>query len=288
MNEPEYDVPPAIAAPEPGQQVGAGPVCPVCGAPTAAWFYNPFSRRSQDGWVLIRGLVCRCPGRDPLAPPPPSGGAGAEYPAWLDREFLQEAVRGQTFRTFDLRTQPRLRETYEAALAYAQRFDGSTRRGLYIAGRPQTGKGHLAAALVEEARAAGFQALALSQARLLELTLPEASARAAEQALCQQRRKAVRAVPVLAIRDLLPVVPLPSQLRELDLLLEHRADHGRVTHFTAFETPARLRQRPDWGRLRFATIALLHRVESLTEAPLLVHPCAPAYTVRQQRARAGG
>jgi hypothetical protein len=78
--------------------------------------------------------------------------------------------------------------------------------------------------------------------------------------------------------------PLPSQLRELDLLLEHRADHGRVTHFTAFETPAALRRRTDWGRLHDAITGLLHRVESQTETPLTVHPAAPAFGIRQQRA----
>jgi len=57
-----------------------------------------------------------------------------------------------------------------------------------------------------------------------------------------------------------------------------------VTHFTAFEAPARLRQRPDWGRLKEPVAALLHRIEAMTELPLTLHPSAAPYGVRQQRA----
>jgi len=152
------------------------------------------------------------------------------------------------------------------------------------AGAPQTGKAHLAAALVNAAREGGFTALALSQARLLDLTLPESGDTAEEREDRRLRRKAVRVVPVLAIHDLLPTPLLPSQLAELDLLLEYRADRGRVTHFTAFEAPARLRQRPDWGRLKEPAAALRHRIEAMTELPLTLHPSAAPYGVRQQRA----
>ena len=40
--------------------------------------------------------------------------------------------------------------------------------------------------------------------------------------------------------------------------------------------------------IRPAATALLFQIESMTEAPLRVHPGAPAYTVRQQRAAGGG
>jgi DNA replication protein DnaC len=207
--------------------------------------------------------------RCPAAPPAPDG-PGSQR--WLDAQFQQRAIRRQTFVTFHREIEPRREATYEAMREYATRFTEHTRRGLYLSGAPHTGKARLVAALVNAARGEGCTALVLSQARLLARTMPRPGEDPEEQEERRLRRKALRVVEVLAIRDLLGAPLRPAYVAELLRLLEDRARRGLVTHFTAAETPRELRRRLDPSGRQKLLAALLDRVESLTAPPLVVPP----------------
>lgn len=267
----ENDRPPAMANPELGQAIPLDDACPRCHYLRRYWVYNPFSANNVDGWTLHRARLCHCPESDPyqelaaLRPPTRSG----PDPHWLEREFSQASLRPLTLLSFPIAHHAKMAAMHAACQDYAHRFASTPRptRGLCLCGPPGIGKGHLATALVNAARAQGETALSLSQSRLLSLSLPEASETADDHDDRKRRQKALRAVPVLAIRDLSPTLLLPSETKELLLLLEIRAERQLVTHFTLLAAPAQIRRRAE--HLPDGVLLLLAHVERLTERPLI-------------------
>jgi hypothetical protein len=186
----------------------------------------------------------------------------------LDHEFVQYAVRPQTFLVFDRRRWPRLAPVFPAVERYAHAFQPDhTRHGVFLAGRAGIGKSHLIHVLINQARALGLPALSLTLTQLLALTLPERGEPPEQREERYDRRRILRRVPVLAIRDLGRRDLRDGEIEELSLLLEHREDAGLVTHFTGTTTPAQFRGRRPWGersaRAQAAIAALTQRIEWL-------------------------
>jgi hypothetical protein len=285
--------PPRVRNPEVGQVVPVpDPVyrCRHCGSSRAQWVYAPMMRSSVEGWVFHRETLC-CPAVDPhhereAAAAVGSGPAAKLSQAELDRVFVQEGVQRQTFASFDRKASPKLKPVVEALERYAREFDpGTTRQGVFVAGIAGLGKSHLVNALVNEARRLRAPAVSLSLTRLFDLTCPERGETAAERDERNERRRLLRLVPVLALRDFGRHELTAPEVKELGLLLEYREDRGLVTHGTGTETPARLRGRPDWGRQKDAVCALFYRIERLCHPILTCDPAAAPYTAMQARTR---
>jgi DNA replication protein DnaC len=283
----EPPVPPDVPEPEPGDTVPIGNPCPVCGTIRDHWVFNPFLEASKKhhGWVIHRSRICACPGSDPHVLP---DGAPKPLPHshdqdWLDREFAQRGTRRQTFPTFRLDLQPRLKPAYQAAQSYACRFQhAEVARGVYLAGPPCTGKSHLVNAVVNAARALGHPALSLSAPHLFEYLTPDHRLDPAERPDALLRRQALRGVPVLALRNLFAAPLLPSELRELDLLLEYRESRGLTTHVTA---PYEAGQIPTHIKAdRALLLPLAYRLARLTDTPITLPPTTPPFTPAMARA----
>jgi DNA replication protein DnaC len=263
--------PPAIPRPELGQTIPNGNPCPLCGMERDSLIYNPFVQKSRrtGGWVRHTSRICACPGSDPAAhfPPPPPRPLYDQR--WLDREFGQEATRRQTLLTFDLAAQPRLKAMHAAAQGWALRFqEGDRLKGLWFVGPAGIGKGHLASAAANAARSCGQPVLSITPPHLFDLILTDYREEAEEHDRRKRRRQAVRAVPVLALRGLFLAPMLPAELKELDLLLQHREERGLATHVTSPIGPSLVRSRASANPDLYQAIAA--RLARMTEPPLIV------------------
>jgi hypothetical protein len=286
----EAEEPPDPPDPSPGDEAPAGDPCPHCGEARLWWVYNPYARRTLNGWTKHRTWVCACPESDPHHPAAgrPARPAAMEVDQrWLDGQFLQRPTYGQTFLSFRCPEASPLRPLLEAVQAFAQRGDHAGGRGLYLAGPPSIGKGHLASALVNAARARGIPALSMTAAFLLDVSLSAVKETEEEADARADRRKALRAVPVLAIRDLFRQPLLPTEVKELDLLLDYREGRDLTTHFTSPYAFAQLRVLSNQTDAR---AALVRRIERLTERELVAPPRTPPFTERMAQAsrEAGG
>lgn len=94
------------------------------------------------------------------------------------------------------------------------------------------------------------------------------------------RRRALHAVPVLAIKAMFTGPVMPGELRELDLLPEEREAHARDTPFAAPFPVNQLPRRVPGDPSQLAA----HRLAHLTDTAITLPPNAHPFTPEMQRA----
>jgi hypothetical protein len=244
--------PPQISNPAIAQTV---PVeesqCERCGVLLSFWVFNPFSKSKDavNGWVLWSSQHCRCDEERIQAAKAMEARLTqlrCDYSQeWLDKEFHQGPVRRRTFLAYQT-SRDKAAALLEPVIGYSHQLAGADRLpalGVLLVGEPAKGKGHLLDALTNQVRYYGWPCLSLSCARLLELTTPQNGEAGESFEDRQELRKAVRSVASLAVKDLLVDPLLPSELKELDLILSLREEKGLLTHFSACQPPDRLLKR---------------------------------------------
>jgi hypothetical protein len=251
--EPPGDLqPPAIDNPPIACEIPVPDVqCERCGVLLWFWVYNPFSRseHAKDGWVLWRTTHCRCDEERQATARAMEARLSAlrcDYSQeWLDKEFHQGPVRRHTFLAYQT-SRDKAAALLEPVIGYSHQLVGADRLptlGVLLVGEPAKGKGHLLDALTNQVRYYGWPCVSLSCARLLELCTPQNGEAGESYEDRQELRKAVRSVASLAVKDLLVDPLLPSELKELDLILSLREEKGLLTHFSACQSPDRLLKR---------------------------------------------
>jgi hypothetical protein len=239
-------------------------------------------KQSVNGWVQYRERICACPGSDPYQAVGGRVAAPVYGQGWLDREFGQRQERRQTLLSFMPTPRSPLGPLWQGVNRYAREYRLG-QSGLYLAGPPSIGKSHLVSGLVNAARGLGATGLSMTASRLLDLSLPERGEPEETQEARQRRRRALRAVSVLALRDLFRQPLRPTEVKELDLLLEYREERGLTTHFTSPFTPDQMRVSPGNTDAR---AALVRRSERMVVEVLAAPPRTAPFTERMARAAA--
>jgi DNA replication protein DnaC len=261
--------PPTTCQPQVGDHVPIeGETCPTCGVMKWFWIYNPFSKRAREnnGWVVWGSQHCHCqpePAALPL-PTPAEASRAAVDPRWLEATFHQRGVRRRTFATFEPRD-PAQEPMARAALDLAGQMNGAAlpQAGVLLVGPPGTGRGHLLDALANVGHYHGWATLSVRAATLVDQCTPDPHLTGEPKEAQQTRRRAVRKVALLGVKDLLVDPLFPSELRELDEILAFREEAGLLTCFSGARLPSRVNTHG--GEKAYQVARLVARVERLAQ-----------------------
>lgn len=263
-------IPPDPSGFEPGDVVEIGNVCMDCGKARDYWILVPGLKSTEktNGWALHQNRPCFCEmDADEARRQAVLTEMRPEWhdQRWLDDQFHQAPYRMSLLIDFRGFAPAALAAQLDAAERRARALHEGPGTGLRLIGPPDCGHTRLLAAYLAGARTHGQTAVLLSVQQLIDLTCPVLDEDESPRTRRNLKRLALRAVDHLGITGLFDYPMLPSEMKELALLLTYRTTNGappRATHVTLSRSLVKIKAS---CRNQPGLLAIAAQIETLTE-----------------------